>query len=125
MKAIAPCLFALAFLSGCATSNHWSVNQPDASEGVVVVSYETGNPASPPLSIKQANHVATRRCETMGYSYTEKQVAGARQCSATDTAGACSNWQVKYEFQCAGDRVAAPERYWTTTAPNLQAASGP
>lgn len=124
MRAIAPCIFALALLSGCATSNSAPVSQIDRSEGSVLVSYETADPDIEHLSIKQANNIATRRCETMGYSYTEEQVNGPKACNTADTAVACPLWRVQYKFQCAGNAV-APLEPKAASVPNFAAASRP
>src|SRR5690606_8267644 len=119
----APCLFTLALLSGCATSDSAPVSQIDRSEGSVLASYATADPETAP-SIKQANNIATRRCETMGHSYTQKQVNGPKACEAADTAGACPLWRVQYKFQCAGNTV-APLEPKAAPAPNFAAASRP
>lgn len=123
MKMIAPCLFAPGLLSGCTTSPKWTAERSGQADGVVLVSYDTADLAIPPISIKKANNIATRRCAMLGNTYIETQVNGAQHCSATDAAGACSLWRVKYEFQCAGNAVASRGFPWAAPAPNLQAAS--
>lgn len=123
MKAAAPCLFALVLLTGCATSQGWSVNSVDQPDGVVLISYETDDLESPPIGIDKATSVATRYCTTMGYHRTESLVDGERQCSGTNAAGACSLWQVDLEFQCAGDWVASPEML-ETVPPSLRTVAG-
>lgn len=107
MKIPALSLVVLAGLAGCASTASYSTIQ-DRNAGKVLVSYETDELQNPPLSLKHANHIATKRCQMLGYSYTERQVHVAQQCSAADNAGACSLWQVANTYQCAGDAIAEP-----------------
>lgn len=98
----------MAGLAACASTAPYSA-VADREAGSVLVSYETGEGKAPALSPGHANRVATRRCEVLGYSYTERDVHVAQQCSATDGAGACSRWQVRQTYRCAGNAVSDPQ----------------
>ena len=100
-------LVACAGLTACASTASFSAAQ-DRATGQVLVMYQTGDVQSPPLSLEHSNYVATQRCKTMGYSFTERDVGVTQQCSATDTAGQCLVWEVAQTYQCAGNAVAQP-----------------
>lgn len=55
-------------VSSCATSQDWTVTELDRAHGVELVSCEAEDLEAPPIAMKQANSIATRRCETLGYS---------------------------------------------------------
>lgn len=102
-------LSGLAFaLAGCASSGAYSAIH-DRDAGQVLVSYEVEILQDPPLSPEHASAVATRRCQMLGYGYTERDVHVTQHCSATDGTGACSLWQVGRTYQCAGDTITQPE----------------
>jgi len=100
-------LVMLVGLAGCASTASYSAIQ-DKDTGKVLVSYEVETLQNPSLSPKHANHVATQRCQMLGYSYTERNVHVTQHCSATDSAGACSLWQVAKTYQCAGNTISPP-----------------
>lgn len=105
MKATIFSAVAIAMLSGCATSSSYSVaDGPQA--GSVLVTYQTRQLDDSPLSLNQANHLATSRCEIRGYSYTELEVAVSQHCSAEAAPGKCALWQVESTYECAGNSIA-------------------
>ncbi|MGY1459806.1 YecR family lipoprotein [Luteimonas sp. A534] len=116
MKIFALSLLALAGLAACTSTSSLAVAEGDGA-GTVLVSYETSDLATPALSLAQANHLATRRCERMGYSYTELAVNVTQECASTEGNGACSSWQVQNAYQCAGNHVATPELPAAAPAP--------
>lgn len=96
---------AIVMLSGCATSSSYSVaDGPQA--GSVLVTYQTRQLDDPPLSLNQANHLATSRCGIRGYSYTELEVAVSQRCSAETAPGKCALWKVESTYECAGNSIA-------------------
>jgi len=100
-------LLSLAWLSGCATT-HDVVAVADRASGRVSLSYVVERPDAAPLGDVQANRVATRHCEQLGYAYTERNVAVRQACSAGRD-GDCTQWQVERTYQCAGNAVAEPQ----------------
>ena len=100
---------ALVLLAGCATTSNGLSVSKGAQPGEVNVSYETRDLQASPVSMKQANHIATRQCEALGYSYTEKNVHVTQQCASDDAAGTCALWRVENAFQCSGNFIADTE----------------
>lgn len=102
MKASALVLMALAGVSAVATATAQYSTNPDRQTGTVAVSYTTPSLQTPALSLKQANQVATRSCERLGYSFTERGVQVSQQCTSGSSSN-CGQWQVTNTYQCAGN----------------------
>ena len=109
MRTAAFSVVALVLLAGCATTSNGLSVSKGAQPGEVSVSYETHDLQDSPFNMKQANHIATRRCEALGYSYTEKNVQVTQQCADSDASGTCALWRVENAFQCAGNFIAPTE----------------
>ena len=108
MRRHAFALVVLIGLQGCATSPDYAV-APGKGAGQVAVSYSTERLDHPPLSHQHANQVATRQCERLGYSYTERAVGLDQQCGRAGGDGDCAQWNVERVYQCAGNAIAAPQ----------------
>ena len=108
MKTAGFSIVALVLLTGCATASNGLSVSKGVQPGEVRVTYETRDLQASPFSMKQANNIATRRCEALGYSYTEKNVSVTQQCAESADAGTCPLWRVENAFQCAGNSIAFP-----------------
>jgi len=108
MKFLATALVASMLLAGCATTKDWSATGGSRSDGVVRLSYEVGEFERPQLSESQGIDLATRRCQTWGYTGAEAFGGVTRQCSNGGGFGGCAMWVVTKEYQCTGTGVVEP-----------------
>lgn len=93
---------SLAVISGCAVMKQWSATGGSRSDGVVRLSYETGEMEVPQLSEQQAIRLAAQRCRAWGYSGAEAFGGVTRQCNAGGGFSGCARWTVTKEYQCTG-----------------------
>jgi len=110
MKITILSLVVVVGLTACTSTAPYSATR-SAETGKVVISYQLDTIESPQLTLKQGNRIATRNCQSIGYSYTERDVHVWQQCSAVNSSGDCSLWQVAKRYQCAGNKVAQPQSH--------------
>lgn len=93
---------AILGLAGCATPIDWAATGGSRADGTVKLSYEHSDFQTPQLSESQAVSLASRRCQTWGYTGAEAFGGVTRQCAQGGGFGACARWMVTKEYQCTG-----------------------
>jgi hypothetical protein len=101
MKLVAA-LFVVTMVAGCATQKEWSATGGSRSDGVVRLSYEAGSMEQPQLDERQGVALATRRCQTWGYTGAEAFGGVTRRCNIPGGLGGCAQFVVTKEYQCTG-----------------------
>lgn len=94
-------------LASASASASYTVAQ-DRDSGRVTLSQAVGQDVQAPRAGDNANRLATRRCEQLGYALTDASVQVSRQCTASAADGQCTQWQQAQTYQCMGDAVAQP-----------------
>lgn len=92
----------VAGLCGCATQKEWAATGGSRSDGVVRLSYEYNAMEVPQLNDQQAVSIATRRCQTWGYTGAEPFGGGIKRCNLAGGLGGCQEYLGTKEFQCTG-----------------------
>lgn len=97
-----------ALLSGCAVTKDWSATGGSRADGVVRLSYDSGEMETVRLNEAQAVKLAAQRCRTWGYAGAEAFGGVTRQCSQLGGLSGCARWMVTKEFQCTGTGAEVP-----------------
>ena len=96
-----------ALLASASASAGYTVTQ-DRDLGRVTLSQVVGQDVPVLRAGDNANRLATRRCEQLGYALTDASVQVSRQCTVTAVDGKCTQWQQAQTYQCMGNAVAQP-----------------
>ncbi|WP_461521089.1 YecR family lipoprotein [Porticoccus sp.] len=100
---IAVFLICSATLSGCTTTKNWTATGGSRSDATVTLSYELGELEKAKLSESEARSMASRRCQSWGYSGADAFGGITRSCIQFGGFSGCRTWLVSKEFQCSGD----------------------
>lgn len=106
MKLIVAASIAAVLLTGCVTTKDWAATGGSRSDGVVRLSYEVSALQTAKVDDQQAVNIASKRCQTWGYTGAEAFGGVIRQCNMPGGLGGCSQFMVTKEFQCTGNAAA-------------------
>ena len=87
-------------LWGCATNKEWAATGGSRSDGIVKLSYEQHELEQPILNEQQAINIATKRCNSWGYSGAEAFGGHTRTCNQFGGLSGCARFMVTKEYQC-------------------------
>lgn len=102
MLRLATIAVAVLVVSGCTTTRDWSATGGSRADGVVRLAYEQGEFETVQVSEVQAIDLASRRCNSWGYSGAEAFGGTTRDCTQMGGFGGCSRYRVTKEYQCTG-----------------------
>lgn len=102
MKRFVLALVAAVVMTACSAKVDWAATGGSRADGVVRLAYEIGEFQTAELNEYQAVDLATRRCQTWGYTGAEAFGGVTRQCNQWGGLGGCARWIVTKEFQCTG-----------------------
>jgi len=106
MKLFAVSIATVALLTGCVTTKEWAATGGSRADGVIRLSYEVSAFQTAKVDEQQALNIATKRCQTWGYTGAEAFGGVTRQCNAPGGLSGCAQFLVTKEFQCTGNAAA-------------------
>jgi len=88
-------------LVGCAVKKDWQAINGSRADATIELSYDYGLYEIPQISEQQAIELATRKCNTWGYTGGAQAFGGERRtCDYRDRSGSCQHFIVTKEYQC-------------------------